>query len=99
MVRLQRKRFSEPANVRTFPRGRVDVIELDDVVIGRMTYADEVPGGVGLDSEPGDRGEQPQVQGRGRIEFPRRQEAEDLRSGERSLTAGAGRARGGGLVR
>ena len=38
MVRLQRKRFSEPANVRTFPRGRVDVIELDDVVVGRMTY-------------------------------------------------------------
>jgi class 3 adenylate cyclase len=38
MVRLQRKRFSEPANVRTFPHGRVDVIELDDVVVGRMTY-------------------------------------------------------------
>ncbi len=38
MVRLQRKRFSEPANVRTFPRGRVDVVELDDVVVGRMTY-------------------------------------------------------------
>ncbi len=38
MVRLQRRRFSEPANVRTFPRGRVDVIELDDVVVGRMTY-------------------------------------------------------------
>lgn len=38
MVRLQRKRFSDPASVRQFPRGRVDVVELDDVVIGRMTY-------------------------------------------------------------
>jgi class 3 adenylate cyclase len=38
MVRLQRQRFSEPANVRIFPHGRVDVIELDDVVVGRMSY-------------------------------------------------------------
>jgi class 3 adenylate cyclase len=38
MTRLQRKRFSEPAEVREFPRGRVDVVELDDVVVGRMSY-------------------------------------------------------------
>jgi class 3 adenylate cyclase len=38
MARLQRKRFTEPAEVRAFPRGKVDVVELDDVVIGRMTY-------------------------------------------------------------
>ena len=38
MARLQRKRFSAPAEVRTFPRGKVDVVELDDVVVGRMTY-------------------------------------------------------------
>ena len=38
MARLQRKRFSEPAEVRSFPNGRVDTVELDDVVIGRMTY-------------------------------------------------------------
>ena len=35
---MQRKRFSAPAEVRTFPRGKVDVVELDDVVVGRMTY-------------------------------------------------------------
>jgi class 3 adenylate cyclase len=38
MARLQRKRFSSPAEVRTFPHGKVDVVELDDVVVGRMTY-------------------------------------------------------------
>jgi len=38
MARLQRKRFSEPVDVRRFPNGRVDVIELDDAVVGRMTY-------------------------------------------------------------
>ncbi|MBA3362075.1 MAG: hypothetical protein H0T94_11525 [Acidimicrobiia bacterium] len=38
MARMQRKRFSEPAEVRNFPRGKVDVVELDDVVVGRMTY-------------------------------------------------------------
>jgi class 3 adenylate cyclase len=36
--RLQRRRFSEPADVRRFPHGRVDVVELDDIVVGRMTY-------------------------------------------------------------
>jgi len=37
-VRLQRRRFSEPSDVRTFPHGRVDVVELEDTVVGRMTY-------------------------------------------------------------
>lgn len=37
-MRLQRRRFSEPSAVRTVPRGRVDVVELDDTVVGRMTY-------------------------------------------------------------
>ena len=38
MARLQRKRFNEPVEVRRFPNGRVDVIELDDIVVGKMTY-------------------------------------------------------------
>ena len=38
MARLQRRRFSEPSAVRRFPRGRIDVVELDDNVVGRMTY-------------------------------------------------------------
>lgn len=38
MPRLQRKRFTEPAETRQFARGRVDVVELDDVVVGRMSY-------------------------------------------------------------
>jgi class 3 adenylate cyclase len=38
MARLQRKRFTDPDDVRTFPHGRIDVVELDDRVIGRMTY-------------------------------------------------------------
>lgn len=37
-MRLQRRRFSEPSDVRTFPRGRVEVVELDDTVVGRMIY-------------------------------------------------------------
>jgi len=37
-MRLQRLRFSEPSDVRTFPRGRIDVVELDDTVVGRMSY-------------------------------------------------------------
>lgn len=37
-MRLQRRSFSEPADTRTFPNGKVEVIELDDHVIGRMTY-------------------------------------------------------------
>ena len=37
-MRLQRRRFTEPSETRTFPHGRVDVVELDDHVIGQMTY-------------------------------------------------------------
>ncbi len=37
-MRLQRRRFSEPNDVRSFPHGRVEVVDLDDTVIGRMTY-------------------------------------------------------------
>lgn len=37
-MRLQRRRFSETTEVRTHPRGRVDVVRLDDSVVGRMTY-------------------------------------------------------------
>src|SRR2546422_2203295 len=38
MAHLQRRRFSDPDDVRTIPHGRVDVVELDDRVVGRMTY-------------------------------------------------------------
>jgi class 3 adenylate cyclase len=37
-MRLQRWRFTEPTDTRTFPHGHVDVVELDDHVIGQMTY-------------------------------------------------------------
>ncbi len=37
-MRMQRRRFSEAVDVRRFPHGRIDVVELDDVVVGRMTY-------------------------------------------------------------
>ncbi len=37
-MRLQRRRFSEPSDVRTIPRGRIDIVELDDTVVGQMTY-------------------------------------------------------------
>ena len=37
-MRLQRRRFSEASDVRTIPRGRIDVVELDDTIVGRMTY-------------------------------------------------------------
>lgn len=37
-MRLQRRRFSEASDVRTIPRGRIEVVELDDTVVGRMTY-------------------------------------------------------------
>jgi class 3 adenylate cyclase len=38
MARLQRKRFSDPDDVRLVPNGRVDVVELDDRVVGRLSY-------------------------------------------------------------
>jgi class 3 adenylate cyclase len=37
-MRLQRRRFNEPSDVRTFPHGRVEVVELDDTVVGHMVY-------------------------------------------------------------
>jgi class 3 adenylate cyclase len=38
MARLQRHRFSDPIETRTFPNGHVDVVRLDDVVVGRMWF-------------------------------------------------------------
>jgi class 3 adenylate cyclase len=38
MARLQRRRFSEPDEVRPIPHGSIEVVSLDDRVIGRMTY-------------------------------------------------------------
>jgi class 3 adenylate cyclase len=38
VARLQRARFSETTDVRRFPHGRVEVVELDDRAIGRMVY-------------------------------------------------------------
>jgi class 3 adenylate cyclase len=37
-MRLQRRRFADATDVRRFPHGHVDVVEMDDHVIGRMTY-------------------------------------------------------------
>ena len=37
-MRLQRRRFSESRDVRTIPRGRIEVVELDDIVVGQMSY-------------------------------------------------------------
>ena len=37
-MRLQRARFEKPSDVRKFSRGQVEVVELDDTVVGRMTY-------------------------------------------------------------
>ena len=38
MARLQRRRFSESDDVRLIPHGKIDVVAMDDRVIGRMTY-------------------------------------------------------------
>ena len=38
MARLQRRRFSQPSEVRKVPRGQVDIVELDDIVVGRMAF-------------------------------------------------------------
>lgn len=37
-MRLQRRRFTEPAETRTFPHGKVDIVQMEDVVVGLMTY-------------------------------------------------------------
>ena len=38
MARLQRQRFQDSTDVRRFPNGKVEVVELDDRAVGRMTY-------------------------------------------------------------
>lgn len=38
MARLQRRRFADTTDVRRFPHGQVEVVELDDRAVGRMTY-------------------------------------------------------------
>jgi class 3 adenylate cyclase len=38
MVRLQRKDIAFPDEVRPFPHGRVEIFELDDVVVGRTVF-------------------------------------------------------------
>jgi class 3 adenylate cyclase len=37
-MRLQRRRLSEPADVRQFPHGHIDIVEMDDHVIGRLVH-------------------------------------------------------------
>ena len=37
-MRLQRRRLSEATDVRRFPHGRIDVVELDDHVVGRLVH-------------------------------------------------------------
>jgi len=37
-VRLQRRRFSESTDIRRFPLGTAEVVELGDLVIGRLEY-------------------------------------------------------------
>jgi class 3 adenylate cyclase len=36
VARLQRRRFSQPAEVREFPHGHIDIVELDDAIVGRF---------------------------------------------------------------
>jgi class 3 adenylate cyclase len=38
VARLQRKRFTESDDVRVVPRGRIDVVELDDQVVGLIQW-------------------------------------------------------------
>jgi len=38
MPRLQRKSFSAPDQVRSFPNGRLDVVRLDDIPVGRFVF-------------------------------------------------------------
>jgi len=37
MLRAEMKSFAEPDEVRTFPKGRLDLIKLGDVTVGRLT--------------------------------------------------------------
>ena len=38
MPRLQSKRFTDPDEIRTFPRGRAQVVTLDETTVGRASY-------------------------------------------------------------
>jgi hypothetical protein len=38
MPRLQRKGFAAPDHVRSFPNGKIDVIELDETAVGRFVF-------------------------------------------------------------
>lgn len=38
MARLQRRRFSQPYETRVIPKGKVDIVQLDDIVVGRMWF-------------------------------------------------------------
>ena len=38
MVRLQRRRFSEAQEVRSFPYGTIQIVEIGDTIIGRLEY-------------------------------------------------------------
>lgn len=38
MARLQRRRFDDSTDVRVTPRGRVEIVELDDRVVARITW-------------------------------------------------------------
>jgi hypothetical protein len=38
MARLQRKSLSTPDETRTFPNGKLEIFDLDDVVVGRTTF-------------------------------------------------------------
>lgn len=37
-MRLQRRKFSDATDIRRFPHGHIDVVEMDDHVVGRMVY-------------------------------------------------------------
>jgi class 3 adenylate cyclase len=37
-MRLQRRKFSDATDVRRFPHGQIAVVEMDDHVVGQMTY-------------------------------------------------------------
>jgi hypothetical protein len=38
MARLQRRRFDESQDVRITPRGKVQVVELDDRVVAKISW-------------------------------------------------------------
>jgi class 3 adenylate cyclase len=38
MARLQRRQFTDPDDIRKVPHGQIEVVELDDRVVGRLSY-------------------------------------------------------------